>query len=729
VSAFLGYTIIGIASAAIYAVVASGLVLTYTTTGVFNFAHGAVGMIAAFAFWQLHVSWGWPSWAAAIVILIVLSPLAGLVMEWLMRWMEGTSETTKLIVSIALLFGLIGAAQTAWNPQAARSVDQFFPGRKFSFAGTSLTYHQLIVILVAVVVALALRQLLYGTRAGIAMRAVVDDRSLTQLNGVRAARVTQLSWTLGIGLAALGGILIASTAGLNAITLSLLIVNAYAAAIFGRLRSLPMTFVGALVVGLAESYAHGYSGNNQYLVGLQLAAPVIVLFLVLLAMPASRLRGLVRTREYFPAPKVSSGIVWCAMVLLGGVMLATTLRNADLVGYGKIFPYAIVALSLVPLLGFANQVSLCQFSLAGIGAVAYAHYGHGGNPMGLIAAVLIAAVVGALIALPALRLSGIYLALATAAFAVALDRWIFVLPDFTIGGQHFSIFGLGSVQADPLKLGWRFDTGRSQMILTAVVFVLCSLVVLWIRSSGFGRRLVAARDSEAACATLGMGLVANRLAVFTISAAIAGLGGALLAMQAGSANAQDYQFANGLPIFLLLAAGGAGFLSGGLFAGVVIAGVQPVLAVFFPWWPKWQWVLVLAFVLSLGREPSGAAPQFSVGFRNLINDFPVRWTMVAAMVAAWLLRLGGVFGNWTFVIVLAVLFVIGVAVSEVRAYAAGKTLGWSDPGMRPTGPPPTPLEWVGLAEPWTADLLAEVDEALALDEFGAGSTEQVGVLR
>jgi branched-chain amino acid transport system permease protein len=267
------------------------------------------------------------------------------------------------------------------------------------------------------------------------------------------------------------------------------------------------------------------------------------------------------------------------------------------------------------------------------------------------------------------------------------------------------------------------------MILTAVVFVLCCLVVLWIRSSGFGRRLVAARDSEAACATLGMGLVANRLAVFTISAAIAGLGGALFAMQAGAANSQDFQFANGLPIFLLLAAGGAGFLAGGLFAGVVFAGIQPAIAVFFPWWTKWQWVLIVAFVLSLGREPSGAAPQFRAGFRNLIDDFPVRWTMVGAMVVAWLLRLGGVFGNWTFVIVLAALFVVGVGLSEIRAYAAGKTLGWAEPGMRATGPPPTPLEWVGLAEPWSADRLAEVDQALALDEFGAGSTEQVGALR
>ncbi len=103
------------------------------------------------------------------------------------------------------------------------------------------------------------------------MRAVVDDRSLARLNGARTALVARSSWATGTALAALGGILIASSAGLSATTLSLLIVNAYAAAVFGRLRSLPLTFLGAIVVGCTDGYLSGYlptSGRlGQYLPG------------------------------------------------------------------------------------------------------------------------------------------------------------------------------------------------------------------------------------------------------------------------------------------------------------------------------------------------------------------------------------------------------------------------------------------------------------------------------
>ena len=138
-------------------------------------------------------------------------------------------------------------------------------------------------------------------------------------------------------------------------------------------------------------------------------------------------------------------------------------------------------------------------------------------------------------ALPLRHLSGIYLALATAAFAVALDRWIFILPDFDLGPVHVSLFELGSTDIDPLQLfGYTFDTPGSQLMLSAVAFALVAMVVAGVRWTAFGRQLVAMRDSEAACATLGLNLVWPRLAVFMLSAGIAGLGGALYGMQLGT---------------------------------------------------------------------------------------------------------------------------------------------------------------------------------------------------
>src|SRR5262249_10771041 len=157
---------------------------------------------------------------------------------------------------------------------------------KITIAGTVVTYHQLVTIGVAIAVAIGLRLLLYRTRIGVAMRAVVDDRALALLNGADTPRGSRFSWALGTARAALGGILIVSSAGLSAPVLALLIVNAYGAAVFGRLRSLPLTFVGAIVLGLTDAYLTGYlPADNQYLAGLRLASPVILLFIVLLAMP------------------------------------------------------------------------------------------------------------------------------------------------------------------------------------------------------------------------------------------------------------------------------------------------------------------------------------------------------------------------------------------------------------------------------------------------------------
>jgi len=681
VSTFLGFTIVGLSSAAIYAVIASGLVLTYTTTGVFNFSHGAIGMLAAFGYWQLHEAWNWPAGVAVAFMLLVAAPLLGVGLELLMRGLRDTSETARLVVSVSLLFGMIGIAQAVWNPSIGRSVPEFFAGSKVDLGPTTVTYHQLTTILVAVAAAVGLRLLLYRTRAGVSMRAVVDDPPLSQLNGVNTPRVQRASWIISVVLAATGGVLVASTAGLNAIVLSMLIVNAYAAAMFGRLRSLPITFLGAGVVGLLDGYLHGYLPNNQYLTGFRLAAPVILLFLVLLVLPNPRLRGTGASREYFPEPTRRGGLLFCGFTLLAGVMLATTLSPTGLLTYGKLFPTAIICLSLVPLVGFANQVSLCQLSLAGIGAVVYGHLGTGGNPIGLVAAVVVAAVVGALVALPALRLSGIYLALATAAFAVALDRWIFTMPDFDIGPVHIAILGNGSVPATGVRYhSVGFTTPRSLMVLALVVFVLLAGAVMALRRGRFGRRLVALRDSEAACATFGMNLISARVLVFALSAAIAGLGGALSAMQAGTVQAQDYDFVSGLPLFLLVAVGGAGFVSAGLFAAVFYQGFFPFLGVVAPWLTKWQALGAGGSGVSIGKEPNGAAPQFRDGFRHLAAAPGILATMVGAMVLAWALRLVGVFGNWPFVLVVGLAFVAAATGAEVGARRRGLDPSWVRPG-------------------------------------------------
>ena len=189
---FLTFTIVGLSLAAIYAVIASGLVLTYTTTGIFNFAHGAAGMLAAFTYWQLRFEWGWPVPICLVLILGVMAPLFGMLLEVVvMRGLRGTTDTVKLVVSISLLLFMIGLAQLIWAPGIGRPMSRFYQSSAPIHIGpTTITWHQAITIGVAIIAAIGLRIVLTRFRFGIAMRAAVDDPSLSALNGARPNRVS-----------------------------------------------------------------------------------------------------------------------------------------------------------------------------------------------------------------------------------------------------------------------------------------------------------------------------------------------------------------------------------------------------------------------------------------------------------------------------------------------------------------------------------------------------------
>src|SRR5213595_112586 len=125
----LAFTIVGVVTGAIYAVASSGLVVTYTTSGIFNFAHGAIGMLCAFAFWELTVQDEWPQWLALIAVLAVGAPLLGFLIDRvLMRHLHGAAVSTQIVVTVGLMVAFIGLATSRWNPAEARVVPEFFLG-------------------------------------------------------------------------------------------------------------------------------------------------------------------------------------------------------------------------------------------------------------------------------------------------------------------------------------------------------------------------------------------------------------------------------------------------------------------------------------------------------------------------------------------------------------------------------------------------------------------------
>jgi branched-chain amino acid transport system permease protein len=600
VTEFLSFLIAGIVFGAIYAVSASGLVVTYNTTGIFNFAHGAMGMVMAYLFWQLWQGWGLPELVSLAIVLVVAAPLLGMVVERVvMRPLYGAATSIRLAVTLGLLLVLVALAGIIWSPTAnTYNTPELLNGNPVSVAGITLSWEQLITVVVAIAVAVFLRVFFRRTRTGVAMRAVVDDPSLASLAGAPSGRISAYSWMIGVMFAGLGGILLApSVQGMNIETLTQLVIYGYAAAVVGRLRSLPMTFLGAMILGVANSMAIGYAPQGVRN-DVDAALPMIMLFLALLLIPEVRLAigRVVRVRP----PRVASArttLIGAVVVVVVVIALGSVLSGNNLYTMGNGLALSILALSLVPLSGYAGQVSLCQFTFLGIGAVTMHAVDGGSSVLGLLAAMGVCAGVGAVLALPVLRLRGLYLALATLAFAVLMDNIFF---------QSSSIMGVGGTVAvgRPDIFGMHFATDRAFDVFLAVVLALCLIGVGALRRGPFGRRLVGMSDSPAACSTVGLSLTVTKLAVFAFSAGLAGLAGALYGGLNTEVGAAQFDFLFSIAIFVGLTLSGVSLLTGAVLAGVFLA-VGPVIGAHIPQIPDLTQLLIGFGVVTIGRNPNG----------------------------------------------------------------------------------------------------------------------------
>jgi branched-chain amino acid transport system permease protein len=612
VSEFLSYTLIGIFTGAAYAIAASGLVLTYSTTRVFNIAHGAVGMFFAFVYWDFSQRQGMPTWLALIVVLFLVAPAFGVfVQRVLVRDLGNAQVGVSLVVTVGILVGLIGAATQIW-PSEGRTVPPFFDGHLIKIGGDIVvTWHQVITVVLSGVVAFALFVLLTRTRIGTAMRASVDNPALLRLYGGRPQLVAALAWAVGTSLAALAGILLTPVIGLQYYDLTLLVISAYAAAMLGKLTSLPMTYVGAMGLGVIQSYAVGYLPSAGDIAGLRAVIPTLFLFAILVLLPQAPLRiGQVKGIVSAPVPSFAKAGVWGGALVLFSMALALGLADSDLLLVGTAATYAIVMLSLVLLTGYGGYASLAQFTFAGVGAVAYSKLDQP-NLLGLLLAALIAAAVGALVAIPVLRLTGLYLALATLAFAQLMDKLVF--------GASFAYKIGNPLSAERLSiLGLKFSGTGEYTVLMAVFFVLIAFVVIAVRRGRLGRMLVAMRDSQAACGTLGLDLRWMRIGLFAGSAGIAGIGGALFAGLRGTTVSADFMYFQSLLLLAMAVIWGVTSVTGAVLGGVFMM-YLPVAQSNHPSVAGLLFVLVGVGAVVLGRDPNGLSNKL-FGFNAWVMD-------------------------------------------------------------------------------------------------------------
>jgi branched-chain amino acid transport system permease protein len=287
-----------------------------------------------------------------------------------------------------------------------------------------------------------------------------------------------------------------------------------------------------------------------------------MLFLALIFVPAAKLRvgSLVGPRSPRPATLTSS-VAWGAILIVVVAVVSGWLNPADLSSLARGMALATVLLSLVLLTGYAGLTSLCQMTFVGLGAYAMGRWFADGSPWGLLLAFAVPAVVGLVIGALTVRLRGLYLALATFAFAVAMQE-VFFTRRLTSGGSldvprpHFP----GVPRSD-----------RAYFIELTIVFVLAGIAVLAVRRGRYGRRLAAMDDSPAACVTLGLNVTWTKLVVFTVAAGIAGVGGALYGAVPGSVSDNDFIALLSLVILLQLRVGGVNTITGAFLGAMFFA--------------------------------------------------------------------------------------------------------------------------------------------------------------
>ena len=568
---YLPFIIIGLTSGSIYALAAMGLVVTYTTSGVFNFAHGAIAMISAYAFYSLRVSAGIPTALAAAIVVLLFGPLIGIVIDRLLfRRLAGAPSSVYVVVSLGLLVLLQGIAIEIYGP-ITRPFASLFPRSTFRLPGVRVGWDQLITVLIAAALGLVLVAFFRRNHLGLEMRAVVDDPSLTELSGSNSARVTTLSWVLGCAFAALSGVLLAPILGIDATVLILLVVYSFGAAAVGRLVSLPLAYAGAIGIGIVGGLSTKFIDRHPSLAGLPTSLPFLVLFIVLVVSPKGSFTEVtktvqaagtsvrrLRTSRRFP-------IRVLLFTVLGAVLLPTFLSSGKLTTATETAVFVLIFSSLGLLVGLSRQVALCQAVFVAFGATSLSHLQHAGVPYlpALALAGLFVVPAAALLAIPAIRLSGLFLALATFGFGVLAEDLLFG-TGVSFGGRSVVSF------SRPQLFGISLNGQTAFYFFVLSVVVIGVVAVETVRTTRLGRLLRAMADSPTAIESIGINPTASRVVIFCLSGFLAAIAGGLLGTLTQTANPSSFGFFQSLLWVAVLVMAGSQTFGGALLSAVLL---------------------------------------------------------------------------------------------------------------------------------------------------------------
>ena len=583
----------GLAGASSLFLVAAGLSLIFGVSRIVNFAHGSLYMLGMYLAVWLSAKIGF--WASVPVAAAAVALLGILVETSLLRRIYKAPELLQLLATFAVVLLVRDFALWAWGP-----VDMLGPrapglSGAVEIAGGRFPQYDLLLIALGPLVFFSLNFLLKKTRWGILVRAATQDREMAAALGVDERRLFTSVFALGAALAGLGGALAIPREPASLDVDLAVISDAFVVVVVGGLGSIPGAFLAALLIGEVKAFCIGL-GYSKITLAVEFIVMAVVLVLRpwgLLGRPLAAARG-VATIE-LPLPPVNG---WIYPALAALFLVPAFADQYTLVLLTDMLVFALFAVSLHFIMGPGGMLSFGHAAYFGLGAygaaILFLRYA---LPMELALALapLVAAAGAALFGWFCVRLSGVYLAMLTLAFAQIAWSVAFQWDRFT-GGSN----GLVGVWPAP----WL--ASREAYYLLGASVCVAGIVALWrALHSPFGYALRASRDSPLRADAIGIDVRAVQWAAFTIAGGFAGIAGAVYAFSKGSISPETLSVPRSVDALVMVLLGGVQTLTGPAWGAALFTWLEDAVSRGVDYWRAAIGAVILLLVLAFPRGVFG----------------------------------------------------------------------------------------------------------------------------
>lgn len=629
----LQYLVAGLVLGGIYAIAATGLVVTYQSAGVLNFAFGAMAFTVARFYYFLNTEHSWSIVPAALLAILGLGPALGLLLYGVVfRHLRVCSTLVKVLATIGISVALPATDTVIFGNQTILQAPGLapLPVRVFNFLGVPVTLDQVIVYIVVVVLLVSGFVILRYTDVGLQIRALVDSPAMTALSGTNPGRMSTAVWAVSSTIAGLVGVLVAPINGLDPGQMSLLMVAAFAAVLAGKLRSLPIAAGVGLGMGVASALVqYGLPPASVYTADLLYAIPFLTMvgflaYFIIRQGSVAEVTGVGGTLDRAIRPhdrqSVQAGrgsgaerFSWrpslFAFACLLGLPLLLKGIWIGLLAEGV--AYAILFMSFSLVTGEGGMIWLCQATFAGAGGMTAALLAvHDGVP------ILLGVLIGGFAAIPfglvigwfTIRMGDLYVALVTLTFGLLVENVVWTRAIFDNNGIGINV-------TPP-----QFAAGDRALVYLAIgAFAVVALVTVNFRRSTTGLGLRAIRSSTIASRSIGISVVQMKLLTAGLAAFVAGIGGGMLAITLGVANTGNYSTLGAEVWLIVLVTQGIRSNVAALFAGLSQTVILGISQVYLPnFFGNFAAIAFGLGAIALIRFPEGVLTMEARQFRSVL---------------------------------------------------------------------------------------------------------------